>query len=285
VTKVYRQPTQKSNPVGPHIAIYKNRGWVKLWREQFGHPISESKPWCDGYAWSYLYSQANYKRKTVNFRNQCIELERGQFLTSSLKLSRLFGWSRRRIRGFCERLANDEMCTIRRTNRFMVITILNYDRFQSTEVENETTDVTTDGTTDAQQMHTTKKYRSKKIKKGGTYSDSFETFWKEYPKKVKKQKAFWEWEKAKPDSEMIMDALRKQIKYKERLQSEKRFYPEWCDPERWIKDQRWSDEVPDTRETAKDDPWEEAQREKKERDEKKASKGSRKTEEANSNLS
>ena len=28
----------------------KNKGWVKLWREQFGHEISDRKPWCDGYA-------------------------------------------------------------------------------------------------------------------------------------------------------------------------------------------------------------------------------------------
>src|SRR4030042_1019136 len=45
----------------------KSKGWVKLWREQFTHLISERRPWCDGYAWVYLYSQANHKPGVVNY--------------------------------------------------------------------------------------------------------------------------------------------------------------------------------------------------------------------------
>ena len=154
----------------------QTKGWVKLWRDQFQHWVSERKPWCDGYAWSYLYARANYKAGIVNFRNQYVPVERGQFLTSMLKLSKTFGWTWRRTRSFLENLQNEEMLLFgfsvkshitqhnTQHNRFLVITILNYERYQSSPDEDSTTDVTTDRGTAAQQAHTNKKYiRNKEV--------------------------------------------------------------------------------------------------------------------------
>lgn len=111
----------------------KNKGWVKLWRDQFNNWVSDRKPWCDGYAWCYLYSRANHKKRIVNFRNQYIEVERGQLLTSKLKLQRIFGWSYKRTTAYLKALEKDKMCTIRTTNRYIIITIVNYDLYQSKE--------------------------------------------------------------------------------------------------------------------------------------------------------
>jgi len=111
----------------------KNKGWTKLYRAQFTHWISERKPWCDGYAWCYLCSRANHKEGAVNFRNQYIEIERGQLLTSKLKLQKIFGWSYRKTTNFLKALENDKMCTIRMTNRFIVITVVKYELYQSKE--------------------------------------------------------------------------------------------------------------------------------------------------------
>ena len=138
----------------------QNKGWVRLWREQFTHEVSERRPWCDGYAWSYLYSQANYKPGVTNFRNQYIPVERGQFITSFLKLSEIFGWSRRRTLAYIESLSKRQMCTYRTTNRFLVITICNYEKYQGTDEENETTDVQQT----IQQTHN-RSTQSKKLKK------------------------------------------------------------------------------------------------------------------------
>ena len=138
-----------------------NTGWVKLWRDQFTHEISERKPWCDGYAWSYLYSKANYRPAIVNFRNQYISLERGEFVTSELKLSGIFGWSRRRIKSFLTSLEIGGMCDTKRTPRFIVITIRNYDKYQSSKDDAEAIDVASNVTTGAQQQHTKKKEEEK----------------------------------------------------------------------------------------------------------------------------
>jgi hypothetical protein len=140
----------------------QSKGWVKLWREQFTHEVSERKPWCDGYAWSYLYSQANYKPGVTNFRNQYITVDRGQFITSKLKLREIFGWSKKRINSFLTSLEVRGMCAIRVTNRFIMITICNYEKFQSTEDEKEPTDRSTEGPTESQQRATIKEVKEVK---------------------------------------------------------------------------------------------------------------------------
>ena len=140
----------------------KNKGWVKLWREQFQHWISERKPWCDGYAWSYLYAQANHKAGVVNFRNQYIPIERGQFITSKLKLQEIFGWSWRRTNSFLTALETQAMCAIRVSNRFIMITICNYEKYQSNEDENGRTDGIPDGRTGDEQAHTNKNDKNEK---------------------------------------------------------------------------------------------------------------------------
>lgn len=107
----------------------KSIGWTKLYRGQFTHWISK-RPWCDGYAWCYFYSQANHKPGMVNFRNEYIELERGQFVTSKKKLMKFFGWTRRHVENFLKALNIDHMITYRMTHRYTLITIENYNIYQ-----------------------------------------------------------------------------------------------------------------------------------------------------------
>lgn len=149
------------------------KGWVKIWREQFNNPVSK-KPWCDGYAWSYLYSRANYKKGMVNFRNEYIEIERGQFLTSKIKLENIFGWTRRHTENFLKALENDEMITYRVTNRFIVITVIKYEQYQSNDEQGDIQDnkqVTNRRQTEDKQITTNKKdKKDKKVKKEDTLS-------------------------------------------------------------------------------------------------------------------
>lgn len=175
----------------------QSKGWVKLWREQFTHEVSERKPWCDGYAWSYLYSQANYKSGIANFRNQYIPIERGQFITSLLKLSQTFGWTWRRTRSFLNNLQNDGMLILKfslkshneqhneQHNRFLTVTICNYEKYQGTEEESDTTERTTDRPTGAQQEHTIKEVKKLKNNTGRPKEEpdprvkEFLTYWGE----------------------------------------------------------------------------------------------------------
>lgn len=113
----------------------KNKGWVKLYRAQFYHEISK-KPWCDSYAWCYLYSQANYKPGFVSMRNEYIQVKRGQFVTSKKKLMELFGWTKCHLNNFLFALNADHMIAYRTTHRYTLITIENYSAYQDRDIEN-----------------------------------------------------------------------------------------------------------------------------------------------------
>ena len=115
----------------------KNKGWTKLYRGQFVHWISK-KPFCDGYAWTYLYNQANHKQGMINFRNEYIKVERGQLVTSKTKLQKFFGWTRRHLKNFLTALEKDQMLTCRVTYRYTVITIVKYEVFQGSDIESDT---------------------------------------------------------------------------------------------------------------------------------------------------
>ena len=70
------------------------------------------------------------------------------------------------------------------------------------------------------------------------------TFWKAYPKKVKKQKSWEIWCKLRPDAALvsvIMDALDKQKRSDRWHRENGRYIP---DPTTWLNGWRWEDELP-----------------------------------------
>lgn len=76
------------------------------------------------------------------------------------------------------------------------------------------------------------------------YSADFEKFWKAYPKKAGKASAYRYWKKARdlPDIEKILEAVSARKSAEQYAKDYTLFYPEWPDPERWIKYERWNDD-------------------------------------------
>lgn len=74
------------------------------------------------------------------------------------------------------------------------------------------------------------------------YSDSFSRFWFIYPKRTGKKQAFKEWKKSFPP-ENFCDRIQRQIDHKAKMKAAGMFVPEWPDPERYIKHERWDDEL------------------------------------------
>jgi hypothetical protein len=156
----------------------KNKGWVKLWRNQFNNWLSEKKPWCDGYAWTFLYSEANYKKGMANFRNEYIPVDRGQYITSKIKLANKFGWTYRHVGNFLKALENDQMIAYRTTNRYIVVTIINYDKYQGDDNENDEQNeeqIKNRLRTDDERGNTNKNYKNDK----NVNNNNIYTFWNE----------------------------------------------------------------------------------------------------------
>ena len=78
------------------------------------------------------------------------------------------------------------------------------------------------------------------------YLTLFNEFYKLYPKKTTKKESTNQYNKIlkenKYSHEFIINALKKQIEWRENA-NQKTWLPEWQDPIRWLKNERWNDEV------------------------------------------
>ena len=73
---------------------------------------------------------------------------------------------------------------------------------------------------------------------------SFEQFWLAYPKKVGKKQTATQWKRINADQKLynkIIQALEKQKQERERKKMANIWTPEFQDPVRWLKNERWED--------------------------------------------
>lgn len=191
--------------------------------------------------------KANHK---MNFkaivRNQEILLQPGQFIFGRKIAAEETGLTEREIRTVLALLINWQNLTIRTTNRFSIITIINWHIYQSSEDENVQQN-------DQRSTSNRPRTRTKEYKKY-KYGDfpQFISFFKEYPLKRSKSDALKAWVNLNPDNglyKIIMTALEKQKAYRVQLekQNPKPFIPEWPHPSTWLNKERWTDEIPEVK--------------------------------------
>ncbi|EGQ3902553.1 hypothetical protein GH126_05040 [Staphylococcus pseudintermedius] len=109
-------------------------GWISLHRSIENHWLyQEDRVFSKFEAWLHLLLVANHKDNKVTIGNQLVEVKRGQKLTSVLTLSDLWVWSRTKTNSFLELLKKDNMIDIKKTSKYTLITIVNYDFYQSDE--------------------------------------------------------------------------------------------------------------------------------------------------------
>lgn len=123
-----------------------NNGWIKLHRQ-----IRDNWIWEDAEmlrAWLDILLMVNHEDKKIYFNGELITIKRGEKLTSILKLSDRWGWSRNRVRHFLDLLEGDGMCTTIRTTNGTTLKVSNYKEYQGFYNGNGTTKGTTNEPTD-----------------------------------------------------------------------------------------------------------------------------------------
>ena len=107
-------------------------GWISLNRSIQNHWIYEEDRTFSKYeAWLDLLFMVNHKDKKTPIGNQLIDVKRGQRITSIKKLSEHWSWSRSKVNSFLKLLESDEMITFKTTSKYTLVTIVNYDFYQS----------------------------------------------------------------------------------------------------------------------------------------------------------
>ncbi|CAA3979965.1 dnaD domain protein [Staphylococcus aureus] len=113
-------------------------GWISIDRSIQNHWLfKEKRTFSKIEAWIYLLMEANHSKAKVPIGNQIVTVERGQRLTSILTLSDLFNWSRFKVKTFLDLLESDGMLEVKTTSKYTLITIVNYDFYQSEQGRNQ----------------------------------------------------------------------------------------------------------------------------------------------------
>src|SRR5699024_1077187 len=102
----------------------------------------------------------NHKERKIMIGNDLITVKRGQKITSIRKLCERWSWSNSKVKKFLELLERDEMLIVKSDTKKTVITVVNYDFYQSQdykkrhESDTETTEKRRESDTKATRKHT-----------------------------------------------------------------------------------------------------------------------------------
>lgn len=124
-------------------------GWFAMNRAMFSHPIFEGNP--DRVAaWAWMIATAAWKDVKQNANGKTVTVKRGQLLTSYRQMSKATGVSIKSLRNLILRLKGENAVVIDTGTGRLLITIRNYDKYQSKHADGGTGE----GTARAQQGHT-----------------------------------------------------------------------------------------------------------------------------------
>ncbi len=240
-----------------------NRGYIRLFRCIHNNDMWDEKPFDRARAWIDLLLLANHKQGYLRIRGVRIVVNRGDVGYSVVALSEKWGWSRGKTIRFLNELETVHQIVQQKNNVTSLITIVNYDLYQSSS----TADDTASSTADVQQTDTNKNnknekkiktssssldeavpepefYLTKKKKKlTGKRLDTFNQFWDafNYPKGKADAADAW------LDIPLLTDNMMERIISAAKATTQKRFAlkeagktPQMA--QGWLSGRRWEDE-------------------------------------------
>ena len=208
------------------------KGYIKLYRQLQANKLWLSEPFTRGQAWVDMLLLANHADGYIRKRGVRVDIKRGQLGWSERKMAERWKWSRGKVRRFLNELKTDLQIEPQKNNVTTLITITNYNEFQTTEPQ-----------TVPQTDH--KQYQNNNVKKGKNekntaYSAEFQQIWEAYPKKTDKKKSWLKWQSMngeRPDIETLLSAIENQ---KLSRSWKEGFVPHMTT---WLNGARWEDEV------------------------------------------
>lgn len=113
------------------------QGFIQLHRKIQDHWLYQEKRTFSKFeAWIDLIMMASHKDNKFLLGNELIEIKRGQFVTSELKLMEKWGWGKSKTRNFLSLLERDGMIVKKSDRKKTTITICNYSVYHDNEKEN-----------------------------------------------------------------------------------------------------------------------------------------------------
>lgn len=117
--------------------INKYKGWIAIYRSMQEHWLWEDKPFAKGQAFIDLVMMANHKDNRFPLGNELVNVSRGEFVTSEMKLMKRWGWSKAKTRAFLKLLQEDKIIIKKTDRKKTTISIVNYSVYQDIETAKE----------------------------------------------------------------------------------------------------------------------------------------------------
>jgi len=201
-------------------------GWIKLHRAAIDH-------WCASEpeflaVWIRLLCEANHKAVKTIMNGAPVNIDRGQLVYGRKVFSERSGVSISKLRRIIRVLTDEGMIDQLKTNKYSVITILNYDLYQGVDQPK-----TSRSPADRQQMTTSKECKEVKEKKEPKDSlEGFDEFYDAYAYKKNRGQAKKAWAKIPlADHSLVIEGANTAA----RIGGEFRPYPAtWLNAEGWL---------------------------------------------------
>lgn len=133
----------------------KKRGWVKVYRSVTDSWIWNDKPYSKGQAWIDILLMVNHEERNIGIGNQIITVKKGSFVTSMLKLSDRWGWSKQKVNRFLKQLESDSKVILNMNRKWTTVTLVNWGSYQN-ECNTDGTQVEQSRNTNGTQVGTNK---------------------------------------------------------------------------------------------------------------------------------
>lgn len=122
------------------------RGFFAIDRGVWDHPLFAKEKFSEREAWLWMLSAAAWADTRVRVGKSVIELRRGQLVFATRFLAEKWMWAHSKVVRYLNRLKSDTMIDTEPKREATLITICNYEKYQSQRNANEATSETQTGT-------------------------------------------------------------------------------------------------------------------------------------------
>jgi hypothetical protein len=110
-------------------------GYIKLWRSLKYNPVMQKPEYLS--VWIYLLMTANYKESEFVFNDSKTVVKLGSFITSRAKIAINTGVQESKVERILKYLETEQQIEQQSFNKFRIISIVNWSKYQQTEQETE----------------------------------------------------------------------------------------------------------------------------------------------------
>lgn len=193
------------------------RGFFAIDRGVWDHPLFAREKFSEREAWLWLLSGAAWADTRIRIGKSMIGLRRGQLAFATRFLAEKWMWTHSKVVRFLNRLKSDTMIVTEPKRDATLITICNYEKYQSSRNASETQTETppeTEVKRSRNKEEENKQSNNQQIKEDTSLrsvddfpTDYRERFWKAYPRKAGKALAIRKLETVRKSGKVTFAAL------------------------------------------------------------------------------